>query len=541
MILDRILPRKLSTLKNPADWLVDALTGGGSNTSSGVRVTPASALSLAAYFAAIRCISEDVAKVPLIVYEDLEQNGKKKRKDHSLYPILHDQPNANMTAMTLRETMVQHALGWGNGYAEIVRDKSFNVVALELITPDRVTVEINPNTNRVMYTVRNGVGAVTTLQDFQMFHLHGLGYDGLTGYSIAHLAREAIGLGLAQEKSGSTIFGNSARPSGILETDGELEPEAQQNLRESWERLYSGPDNANKTIVLENGVTFKPITIAFKDAQFIEGRSFSASDIARFFRIPPHKIGVMDAATFSNIEQQAIEYVVDTLQSWFVRFEQEIKRKLLNRTVDEHLFAEHLIDGLLRGDIESRYKAYQIARNGGWMSANDILNKENSNPIGEQGDIYTIPLNMQDASKINDEPEVIEVPVAPEPEVQEEEEALTSEATAQFNALRERFHRLMQIESDRTARIVKKDDCGAKLIAFYDEHSKHLSNGIEPIVLAICGDEHESKVMVGIDKIIYEYTEFQVMLLNTGGKVEPQQDSIRLAKQTIEFCTQWRQ
>ncbi|KKN81142.1 hypothetical protein LCGC14_0323610 [marine sediment metagenome] len=494
MILDRILPTKLAaTFKNPPDWLVGAL--GGSLTTAGVRVTPASALTLAAYFAAIRCISEDVAKVPLILYERLEPRGKERRRDHPVYPLLKEQPNANMTAMTLRETMTQHALGWGNGYAEIVRDRDLTIQSLELLTPDRVTPRINENTERVVYEVRNRHGEQRILQDFQVFHLHGLGYDGLTGYSIAHLAREAIGLGLAQEASGSTVFSNGVRAGGILEMDGVLGEVELQNFRESWTRQYAGVENANKTMLLEHGIKFKPITIPFKESQFIEGRSFSAADIARFFRVPPHIIGIMDAATFSNIEQQSIEYVTLTLMSWFVRWEQEVKRKLLTKVTDEDLFAEHLVDALLRGDIGSRFKAYATARQWGWMSANDVLEKENSNPLpGDQGDIYLSPLNMGDAEDIGEEPEPDE-PAGDEDNDGDDPFSATvihdttveSITEAHADVFGERIERLLKIECDRVRRIMSKDDSGEKLAEFYSEHTQFMLDGLRPPSTALCG------------------------------------------------------
>lgn len=498
MILDRILPTKLAaTFKNPPDWLVGALVG--DTTSAGVRVTPTSALTLAAYFAAIRCISEDVAKVPLILYERLEPRGKERRRDHAVYPLLKEQPNLNMTAMTLRETMTQHALGWGNGYAEIVRDRDLTIQSLELLTPDRVTPRINENTERVVYEVRNRHGEQRILQDFQVFHLHGLGYDGLTGYSIAHLAREAIGLGLAQETSGSSVFSNGVQAGGILEMDGVLEEPAAQNFIESWNRKHGGAENRHKTILLEHGIKWKPITIPFKEAQFIEGRSFSAADIARFFRVPPHIIGVMDAATFSNIEQQSIEYVTLTLMSWFVRWEQEVKRKLLTKVTDEDLFAEHLVDALLRGDIGSRFKAYATARQWGWMSANDVLEKENANPIGEQGDIYISPLNMVPADQLGEEPEADEPAESDEPsESDDDDDAFSATVTyhdatvdsitdAHADVFRERIERLLQIECDRVRRIMSKDDSGEKLAEFYSEHVQFMLDGLRPSSLALCG------------------------------------------------------
>ncbi len=398
--LNGVFRRMFATLRNPPDWLIGAL--GGGVVRSGVHVNPHTALALSAYFASIRAISEDVAKVPLILYERLPGGGKERRTDLPLHKLLHDQPARDMTALTLRETMTAHALGWGNGYAEIVRTRGGDIAALELITPDRVTPAIR--NGRVVYDITSPSDQLRTLPAHRMFHLHGLGFDGITGYSIAWLAREAIGLGLAQEQSGSLFFGNSARPSGVLETEGVLDTEAQQDLKKTWRGAYEGPDNAHGTVLLEHGIKFKPITMPMAEAQFIEGRGFSAEDIARFFRVPPPIIGLMEKATHRNVEELFRIYVTLTLTTWFVRWEQEISRKLLTRPSESELFAEHLADGLLRGDLASRNKAYAIARQWGWLNVNDIRALENMNPIGPQGDVYLEPMNMTPAGE-SDEPE----------------------------------------------------------------------------------------------------------------------------------------
>ena len=364
-----------STVRNPADWLAASL-GGGDATVSGETISPDKALTLSAYFAAIRAISEDVGKLPLILYRTLKPRGKERATTHPLYRLLHDSPNREMSSMSFRETLTMHSIGWGNGYAEIVRDKA-RPVALWPIDPTRVRIE-RTDDHRVIYKVAAIEGKEITLQSMDMFHLHGLGFDGLTGYSVAHLARESIGSALAMEKRGAALFGNGSQPGGVLEIPNVLDPDARKHLTESWAAKHKGASNAHKTAILEQGLQFKTIAVPNRDAQWIEGREFSVSELARWLRIPPHKIAHMRDATFSNIESQAREYVIDTLQPWLVRWEQEIARKLISPR--SGLFAEHLVAGLLRGDTTNRFNAYQTAIASGWMSRNEARALENLNP-----------------------------------------------------------------------------------------------------------------------------------------------------------------
>ncbi|MHC4697117.1 MAG: phage portal protein, partial [Planctomycetota bacterium] len=356
----------------------------------GETVGPDKALTLSAYFAAIRAISEDVAKLPLILYERMEPRGKRRMPKHPVYRLLHDEPNPEMSSMSFRETLTLHAIGWGNGCAEIVRSKQGRALALWPLDPARVRIE-RDDAKRIVYIVQpvDG-GKEITFASRDIFHLHGLGFDGLTGYSVAHLARESIGGALAAERSGAALFGNGSRPGGVLEHPGVLSDEARMYLRQSWEEKHKGAENANKTAILEQGLQFKPISIPNKDAQWIEAREFMVSELARWLRIPPHKIAHMRDATFSNIESQAREYVTDTLQPWHVRWEQEIARKLI--PARSGLFAEHLVDGLLRGDTETRFNAYRTAILAGWMSRNEARALENMNPA-DGLDTFLEPLN----------------------------------------------------------------------------------------------------------------------------------------------------
>ncbi|MCH8851726.1 MAG: phage portal protein [Planctomycetes bacterium] len=389
MFLRKWLERR-ATLRDPPVWLANALTTGATSTVSGVTVSPDSALTLSSYYAAIRAISEDVGKLPLILYRHLQSRGRERAVDHPLYRLLHDSPNRDMSAMTFRETLTMHAIGWGNGYAEIVRDKkSGRVAAVWPLNPTQVTVDRNDR-NELIYKVRPTIGDEIVLGADQVLHIHGLGFDGLTGYSVAHLARESIGAALAAQASGAALFGSGTRPGGILEIPGRVSDKTLTNLRASWEVMHRGVTNSHKTAILEQGMTYKSISLPHKDAQWIESREFSVAELSRWLRIPPHKIGHLRDATFSNIESQNREYVVDTLQPWLVRWEQEIARKLIPPR--SRLSVEHLVEGLLRGDTATRYEAYGKAIRDGWMSRNEVRERENLNP--QPGlDTFLEPLN----------------------------------------------------------------------------------------------------------------------------------------------------
>ena len=402
-ILKRIggLFERRATVRTPPDWLYSALAGAG-KTASGQTVGPDTALTLSCYYAAIRSIAEDCAKLPLILYKRLEPRGKERATAHRLYHLLHAAPNPDMTSMTFRETMTLHAIGWGNGYAEIVRADDGSAQAMWPIDPRRVRIERDDD-KQIQYVVSPaGDGTAVTLAAKDMLHLHGLGFDGLTGYSVARLARESIGAALAAEQHGASLFANSSRPSGVLCHPGEIGEEGVKALRDGWESMYKGSENAHKTAILEDGVEFKPIGLPNKDAQWIESREFMVSELCRWLRIPPHKIGHLIDATYSNIESQSREYVVDCLQPWLVRWEQEIARKLI--PARSPLFAEHLVDGLLRGDTETRYNAYASAINAGWMSRNEARVLENLNPA-DGLDEFLVPLNTGSVGEANDDPD----------------------------------------------------------------------------------------------------------------------------------------
>jgi len=385
-----LLTRALSK-PDKRNWNTLGLTFGGYDTNAGVSVTQTGSLKNTAVFACVRILAETIASLPLNIYEKRPDGGKSNADGHYLQEILHDLTNPETTSFEFRETMMGHLALWGNAYAEIQRTKSGRVMALWQLRPDRMSVE--RKNGMIVYKYLLPDGTTPHFSPGQIMHLRGLSHDGLVGYSPIALARQAVGLALATEEFGGRFFRNGARPGMVLEHPGLLGEEALERLRDSVYSHHQGLSNAHRLMILEEGMKLETIGIPPNDAQFLETRKFQLSEIARIFRVPPHMLADLERATFSNIEQQNIDFVVHTIRPWLVRWEQAIRRDLFAPNERKRYFAEFVVDGLLRGDVESRYNAYATARQNGWMSANDIRRLENMNPV-DGGDVYLIPLNM---------------------------------------------------------------------------------------------------------------------------------------------------
>lgn len=374
---------------------------GGWDTTTGVDVTPDRALQLTAVYACVRILAESIASLPLHLYRRLDGGGKERAITHPLYNLLHSLPNPEMTAYNLRETLTGHLALRGNCYSEIEYSGGGQVLALWPLRPDKVE-EIKRENGRLVYGYRlpeKVGGELKWLDQRLVLHVRTFGNNGIIGYSPIQYARNAIGLGMATEQYGGEFFGNGAQPGGVLEHPQSLSDKAYGRLKESWEKRHQGLDKSHRIAILEEGMKYHEISVSPDDAQFLETRKFQTNEIARLYRIPPHMIADLDKATFSNIEHLSIQFVVQTLYPYLVNWEQEISRSLLSDSERKAFFAEHLVTGLLRGDVKSRYEAYHMARQDGWLSANDIRELENMNPI-EGGDVYLVPLNMVPANQL---------------------------------------------------------------------------------------------------------------------------------------------
>jgi HK97 family phage portal protein len=390
--------RSGSTYGSSDGWVIDNLASLGSySTTSGVNVTPENAMRLSAVSACVRLISESIGSLPLHVYRRVDDSRRVRDTSTQQSRLLHDEPNRIMTSFVFRETMAAHVLVWGNAFAAILRDGAANPRELLPLHPACVTIKKAPN-GELVYTVTLD-HKTYTLNQADVLHVPGLAFDGICGMSPIRYAAQSIGLALAAEQYGSAFFGNGSMPSGVLKTASNLNAAQQKQIADSWMAAYGGSAKAHKTAVLANGAEFQRVSIAPEEAQFIETRKMQVGEIARWYRVPPHMIGDLEHATFSNIEHQALEFVTHTLRPWLVRFEQEFNRKLFPSAVDSgrpsNYYAEFNVDGLLRGDIKSRSDYYVRGRQWGWLSVNDVRTRENMEPI-DNGDVYLTPLNMVD-------------------------------------------------------------------------------------------------------------------------------------------------
>ena len=389
--------------------------GVGAKTKAGAAVSEFNALQLAVVWCCVKILSEDTASLPLQLFRRRKSGpGKDLARDDDRYHLLHDSPNPEMTAFAFRETLKAHLLTWGNQFAEIEYGKGWigrnNIVALWPITPHRVKVKRNTNSKKreIYYHISM---AGTNLPDVDLpknkvLHIPGLSYDGLIGYSVIAAAREQIGMGKALDEFGQTYFGNGIHPSIMVTHPGVLKDPV--NFRAALNETYEGLGKHHRALLLQENMKAEKLSIPNNEAQFLETHKFTNIDIgSRFFRIPPHMYGEMDKAIKANVEQQAIDYVTKTLRPWLVRSEQAYNMSFLNPDERKEYFWEHNVEGLLRGDIKSRYDAYMIAKSARILTTNEIREIENRNPI-EGEDTLDVSPNMIKQDQLNQQKQSVE-------------------------------------------------------------------------------------------------------------------------------------
>lgn len=470
----------LGTARDRDGWFVEFLCG--PRNESGVRVNSNTAMGVGAYFASIRNISEDIGKLPLKVYRRrADGQGKEPYTAHPVYNLLHTEPNPEMTAMAFRETLTAHALGWQGGFAEIVRRADGRPAQLWPLDPTAVTIKRRNQTmdgfdrsTSLVYEVRNGQ-TIVTLNPSDVLHIHGLGFDGITGFLMSKLAEGSLGRAMGAQQHATSFFGNGATPSGVVTLQGALKPEMLKQYREQFADRHQGAKNSGKPLILDGGASWTPTGSDPERSQLVETMEFSVADVARWFRMPPHKIQDLLRSTFSNIESQNIEYVVDCLTSWAVRWEQEINRKLFMPGERRWLFSEHLFAGLLRGDMKSRSEALQIQRRNGIISANDWREIENLNPLPDDdgGELYIIEANM---TKLADVGSMMETPSPGGDELvdetEEPQDTARRLAMSQVRMVASCCERLYKIEQSKVERGRKRGDLDVD--GFYAEHEAYV-------------------------------------------------------------------
>lgn len=393
-------------MSGPLTWteLASMLNGGA--TASGTYVSETTALNLSAVWCAVKNIAGTVGTLPLILYRRVGEDGRERFQDHALYRVLHDQPHPDMTASTFWTTLESHVLLWGNGYAEILRDGGGRVRALALLTPDRVRPRRDERTQALYYEVTNPSRPATRLRPEEILHVKGLSHDGTVGYSVIARARQGLGISMATELFGAQLFGKGPQWSGILQHPKTMRPETRQALRADLKGLAPGD-----WPMLEEGIEWKQIGMPADDAQFLETRMFQVVEVARWFNIPPHKLKDLERATFSNIEEQGLDYLTDTIRPELVNIAQEVNTKLIAPAERRIQYAEHLVDALLRGRAIDRATVYDMGLKNGTLSLNEARARENMNAI-PGGDKHFVPLNMVPLDRVD---EVIDAQTAPKP------------------------------------------------------------------------------------------------------------------------------
>jgi HK97 family phage portal protein len=417
-IIRRLLagPARADTVKPPTDdfWF----TSLGLASAAGVRVSADTAMKLSAVWRCNQILCGAVAMLPLNVYQRRSDGGKDKATSHPLWDVLHRRPNRWQTSHEWRALMQHHLLMRGNGYSRIVPGPRGAVDQLVPLHPDAVTVE-QTDTGDLRYRVRQRDGQTSVLLADEVLHLRALSNDGVTGMGVLDHARETLGIGLAQEQFAGRYFSQSAKPGLVLKHPGQLSDQALDHLKSSWMEAQGGVGNAHKPAILEEGLDLKELSVGLtaEQAQLIESREFTISDIARWFGIPPHMIGETTKETSwgTGIESMSIGFVIYTLLPWLSAWEQRIEQDLI--LAPNLYFVEFVVDGLLRGDAKSRAEAFQVMRQNGVISANEWRAMENLNPITDgSGDVYWRPANFVDASA----PPVVPAATAPAPRGQRE-------------------------------------------------------------------------------------------------------------------------
>jgi HK97 family phage portal protein len=426
------------------------------------------AMTYSAVFRATQIIAGTIATLPLHILRDTGTTRVRER-NHPLDRVLNVRANDEMDALTFRELMQGWILNWGNAYAEVQRTVGGHVAAIWPIHPSRVKVERGQD-KRLMYSVRDNAGMMRPIPAANLMHVKNMSPDGIVGWSVIRLGAESMGTAIAAERHAGAFFGNGAMPSGVLRYPGRLNDEAAvARIRANFDALYGGA-NKYHTAILEEGMEYTAMSVNPEDSQLLDSRRYSVAEIARWYGLPPHLLGDLTSATFDNIEHLGTAFLTYSLRYWLAKWDAAIMTQLLDDDErEEGIYAEHVTDALTQADLQTRYGAYKIGREGGWLSANDILRRENRPDIGPQGDVYLIPANMVDAKQVSRQ--------------QGDSES----------GLRRKAHRLWAIVAKKEGNAIRK--AAAKPEKFcgwqrdwYEHHAEWTRSTIEPLAIAIGGD-----------------------------------------------------
>ena len=452
------------------------------NNTTGIYVDHDVALTFDAVFAAVKIISESIGVLGFHRFNRRPGGGKQRLDRHPATTVLNKQWNPYMSAQIGREVLTHHALLRGNGYAEIVRDNAGRLAELWPLLPDRMHPHFQAN--QLVYRYRVDNGQYIDLRPDEVLHIKGLGFDGVQGYDVVRYMARTIGHGIAAEEYAGSFFGNGAHLSGALFSPKEIGKDGRKALREEFESAYKGSRNAFRMAVFEDGLEWKQFSTTPEAAQMIQTRKFSVNGVSRWFRVPPHKLGDLDKASFSNIEHQSLEFVVETLLTWVVRWEQEADMKLIGQAERHTAFHKMNLSTLLRGDQKSRFEAYQIGREWGWLSANDILEMEDRDPLpANVGDVYIVPMNYQRADQIGQQqPPPSDPPPDDDQDDDDDDPPPNGPGEAGVQALAHVAERLQAREAHGMSNVWGKDDYPERMTKFFNRHLEVMHAELRPIM-----------------------------------------------------------
>jgi HK97 family phage portal protein len=355
--LSYFYPELRASLENPSTPL-SSFMDYEEKTTAKIVVNEEKALGIGAYYSCIKVIGETMASMDL---EVVEKVGKATRTNtsHPNYWLLHAAPSPDYNRFEWVQAMLIWATSWGNGYSKVVRDRFANAIELKLLPEYEVTLK---KTERgKLYYEWNSDNKTEIIMPDDMIHLKNIGTTGMIGFSTATIQRESLGNSLAKQQHEGAFYANGAKASGILMTPGTMGTKEKNNLETSFDKATNGAKNRFKTIVLEEGVKYQQLTIPQNDAQFLESKKFDRSEIAGWFRVPPHKIGDLEKANYSNIEAQDRAFAKDVAVPWAERFQQELNRKLFFESERGKFMTQFNLDDLIKGDIKTRYEVYNSA------------------------------------------------------------------------------------------------------------------------------------------------------------------------------------
>ena len=457
---------------------------------AGVNVNEHTALQYSAIYACVRIISETVASLPWRLMRRRDDGGADVDDRNNLHWLLYQSPNKETSAWDFRRTLEAHRQTWGNGYAEIVRDNAGRPQSLWIITPDRVTPSRSSD-GGISYLIDNGAVEPIRMPAQDIFHLRGLGFDGVVGYSPIALARQAIGLGIATEQFGATWFGNGSHGSGILQSPTPLAPDRSEALAKQFERRNRGPKNGNRVLVLEGGMEYKPLSVPPDDAQWLSTRAFQVTEVARWYRVPPTKLGDLSRATWANVESQSIEFVTDAIVPAVNGWESEAQRKLIGTPARRTLFTKMSVQALMRGDQAARSDYYERMWRMGVLSPNEIRRLEDLNPI-EDGDQHLVQMNLTTLDDLGEETEGSDQN-ASQFEREESDEARRFGAIM-LEPLTEALDRCVRKETRAMAQAHERNKLAARALGFYEIFAEEISDAVVPVLRAAAkcmrGDEY---------------------------------------------------